>query len=129
MPTPDRIARWKKLNRDKVNATNLSVRSKRPAVYLVMSKKASCKRSGTLFALDAAWADATYTGFCSLTGLPFEKGGPRTASIDRIDPKAGYVPNNCRWVLLAINMLKGEGSDADMFEIAQALIDIRKLIE
>jgi hypothetical protein len=43
-------------------------------------------------------------------------------SIDRIDPEIGYLETNCRFVLFAINGLKGRGTDADLFAIAHALV-------
>lgn len=83
------------------------------------------------FNLTAEWAAATYTGFCSLTGLPFinsaaqeagtSGGRPYSPSIDRISPLKGYTQDNCRWVLFAVNSLKGTMTDAEMLTIARAL--------
>jgi len=52
------------------------------------------------------------TGKCELSGLDFDLGGPAAGmsrnpyapSIDRIDSGKGYTKDNCRVVLLAVNM-------------------------
>ena len=44
-------------------------------------------------------------------------------SIDRIDPAQGYVTSNCRFVLFAVNAMKGSGTDADILVIAKAIVD------
>src|SRR5690348_2224379 len=54
---------------------------------------------------------------CALTGLEFyvDDGGsygPTRPSIDRINPKGPYSNKNTRVVLLGVNGLRGEGSDA-----------------
>lgn len=52
-----------------------------------------------------------YNGFCKLSGLKirFKKTGEKldnTASLDRINPKFGYIKNNVQWVHKEINELK-----------------------
>lgn len=44
-------------------------------------------------------------------------------SIDRIDPKVGYLTSNCRIILHAVNALKGEGTDADILLVANAIVE------
>jgi hypothetical protein len=63
---------------------------------------------------------------CALSRLKFwdDDGGsygPTCPSIDRIDPKGPYSDNNTRVVLLGVNMMRGEGSDEDMYRMAKAL--------
>jgi hypothetical protein len=65
-----------------------------------------------------------------LTGLEFwtDDGGsygPTCPSIDRINPKGDYTDPNTRITLLGVNSLRGEGSDEDMYRIAEALIQHR----
>jgi hypothetical protein len=67
---------------------------------------------------------------CALTGLEFwtDDGGsygPTCPSIDRINPKGDYTDPNTRITLLGVNSLRGEGSDEDMYRIAEALIQHR----
>jgi hypothetical protein len=64
---------------------------------------------------------------CALSGLPFyslDGGsfGPTRPSIDRIDPDGDYSNENTRVILLGVNGLRGRGSDALMYEIAEALV-------
>ena len=79
-------------------------------------------------------------GKCELSGRPFEFGvademaglpGRRrrlwAASIDRIDSRAGYVPENCRLVCMAVNAARQEFGDAVLFKIARALSNIQRL--
>jgi hypothetical protein len=92
------------------------------------------RKAGIEFTLTHDWAKRTYTGFCTLTGLPFivrsaeerlngkPGGGTYSPSIDRINPLEGYIEENCRWVLHSVNNFKGSMSDAEMFTIARALL-------
>jgi len=103
----------------------------KPWAKLIRSalKRSQAKR--VPFALTPEWGEATWTGKCALTGLDFvlgQKGsGPKafSPSIDRIKPELGYVPENCRFVLWAINAFKAEGDDATMFHLASTLLSFR----
>ena len=60
-------------------------------------------------------------GVCELSGIrfrPFQPGGgqrqPFAASLDRIDPKKGYVYDNCRWVLEGLNYLRSDMTISDL---------------
>ncbi len=95
------------------------------------------RKAGLDYDLTPEWAAATFTGFCSLTGLPFilvaygkagQSGGkPCSPSIDRINPLKGYTQANCRWVLHAVNSFKGTMGDTQMYHIAEALLAKRTL--
>jgi hypothetical protein len=68
---------------------------------------------------------------CERTGLEFwtDDGGsygPTAPSLDRIYPKSGYTDANTRIVLLGVNAMRGEGSDADLYRIAEALLRRRR---
>lgn len=90
------------------------------------AKNRSLKK-GFPFDLTREWCERVWTGKCAVTGLPFAFGTqthfPFSPSIDRIDSALGYTQTNCRFVLFAINSLKGTGTDEQMLQIAQALID------
>lgn len=64
---------------------------------------------------------------CALTGIPFrdEGFGPYSMSLDRINPDDGYVIENIRWILTAVNAMKGVGTDYDVYHISEALLERR----
>lgn len=81
------------------------------------------------FNLTEEWCLARWTGKCEVCQLPFVIGpagapGPRmfAPSIDRINPACGYTQDNCRFVLMAVNSLKHNGTDMDMYRIAAAML-------
>jgi len=88
------------------------------------------KKKGIPFNLEWAELEAAWTGRCALTGIAFDmKPWKRdehislySPSLDKIDPKLGYVRGNTRWVLNAINMFKNQGTDADIINIARELL-------
>lgn len=58
---------------------------------------------------------------CAITGLLLTFPAPgssnpceKTASLDRINNNAGYVPGNVRWVHKTVNKLRGELTDAEL---------------
>lgn len=69
-------------------------------------------------------------GKCAVSGLTmtWRQGEikPTSITIDRIDPDKGYELSNVRLVCYAVNMLKGRGTDEDMFEIALAVVSNMK---
>jgi hypothetical protein len=79
------------------------------------------RQKGVPCSLTAAWCErAAKQTHCSVTGIAFEYGerlrgtsvDPRTPSLDRIDPKKGYTPDNVRLVCHWVNVARGELTDA-----------------
>jgi hypothetical protein len=73
--------------------------------------------------------DRFNAGVCELSGERFRRfqpgGGQRqpfAASLDRIDPKKGYVEDNCRWVLQGLNYLRNEMTDSDFRRIVALFV-------
>jgi hypothetical protein len=101
-----------------------------PWASLLKSRKRFSLAKGLTFELDANWAAARWTGKCEVTGLDFAPPERRTGyknrnfspSIDKIDPAKGYTKDNCRFVLLAVNSLKRDGPDSDMYKIAGTIM-------
>ena len=65
---------------------------------------------------------------CEVTGMPFNPRfwaagpkGPWSPSVDRIDPKKGYIKDNCQLVIWMYNAAKQEFSHDDVVLFASAL--------
>ena len=84
------------------------------------------------FDLTREWCIQNWTGRCAVSNLPFAFGTqsycPFSPSIDRIRSDLGYTQDNCRFVLFAVNNLKGAGTDADMLRIAEAIVSHQKAL-
>lgn len=113
------------LRKDRVRQTRL----KTPWVRVIMAIRARSKKKGIPFNLTYEWGAARWTGCCELTGIEFQigvkRGTPLTfsASVDRIEPKLGYVQSNCRFILHAINAFRGEQTDQEMLSLAVKLVE------
>lgn len=129
----DRIAAQPEKYRGLALKSYWSIRINRPWASLILEAKRRATKKGLAFDLTEEWARSTWTGACSVSGLPFaigQKGaGPKqmSPSIDRIEPSKGYLQSNCRFVLSAINSLKAEGDDLSMYRIAEAILGNRKV--
>ena len=106
-----------------------SARAERPYLMLLSEAKRRAKANGLPYDLTRQWAELRWTGHCEVSGIPFRrspgKGGPSyySPTIDRIDPKLGYVLGNCRFILNAINVFKGRQGDAEMLQVAAAIVE------
>ncbi len=87
------------------------------------------KRKGLSFNLTKAWLEEQLVdGRCQVTGIKFEtlkrKGhfsNVYAPSVDRINPKKGYIKSNCQVILWGVNAAKREMS---MKEFKSFLIEI-----
>lgn len=98
-----------------------------PWMKMVNAARLRAKKKNLPFDLTFEWAEQRWTGFCELTGIPFSpryntSAGLFSPSIDKIDPKKGYVQSNSRFILFAVNNLKHDGTDEAMYLVAEALI-------
>ncbi len=128
------VRKWRSQpeNRIKINNAARRVRTKRPYMASIQSARARCRKSGIEFDLTTEWAAKRYTGFCEVSGLPFDvvfrgKCGPVafSFSIDRIDPNGGYTQKNCRFVLFCVNTFKHTMADSQMVDVAKAIVQHR----
>lgn len=105
-------------------------RLERPWHGLIHGAKHRCTKKNIPFDLTEEWARARWTGCCELSGVVFDltwrgnKGGVRmlSPSIDRIEPSKGYTQENCRFIVFALNAMRGPDTDDQMFKIARALV-------
>lgn len=112
-------------NKEKRNQESKDWRLDNIAYNAVRSARVRCRHSGMEFNLDREWAENKYTGICELSGIKFDVSGshnPYAPSLDRIDNSKGYLKDNCRFILHGLNMLKGIGTDEDMYIIADNFI-------
>lgn len=100
-----------------------------PWVILLRNAKERAKKRGLPCDLTEEWLKSRWTGNCEITKLPLildnPAPGPRfnSPTIDRKDPKLGYVRSNTRIVRHGVNALKADGTDADMLEMARAIVE------
>jgi hypothetical protein len=103
-----------------------NAQQKRPWRQCLLNAKNRSDKKNFAFDLTREWCEQVWTGNCAVTGLPFSFGSqthfPFSPSIDRIDSSLGYLQTNCRFVLFAVNSLKGTGTDQQMLQIAQAIV-------
>lgn len=114
---PDVVAKYRKRYQE-----DLYFRAK----VLVGAVKKRCKREGYEFDLDPHWLARKIKGVCELTGLPFDLTGERrlyTPSIDRIVAGAGYTKENCRVVLLGVNIALQDWGLEEFLTVAAVLVE------
>ena len=109
------------------------VREKRkvehPEKIILQSAKARAKEKGWDFNLDKS--DIIFPTHCPILGIELIKGGTgvqtfNSPSIDRIDPKKGYIKGNVRIISLRANMMK---NDASYFELQEFCKNIMKYVD
>lgn len=103
-----------------------------PWLNALTGSKARAKKHGIQFTITKEWASERWTGKCEVTGIEFILSTRRnpyffSPSIDRIIPSLGYTPENSRFVLHAVNALKGAGTDEDMLLVARAIVINHKI--
>lgn len=97
-----------------------------PWARLLHGASERAKKRNIPFTLTLEWAEATWTGRCALSKIAFVittgvRRGCFSPSIGQIEPKKGYTPENCRFVLWAINAMKDVGTYEDVIFIAKAI--------
>lgn len=73
---------------------------------------------------------------CSVTGITFDyskptktKKNPFAPSLDRIDSNRGYYKDNVRLVIWQYNLMKGEITDNQLYEICKEIVSARSSIQ
>lgn len=122
-----RQAAYYHANKDRYKAINRRSYEKNPFRSLLAAAAIRANKRGLPFELTWEWARSVWTGNCSITNIPFVVGdgagpAPFSPTIDRIDASKGYTPDNSRFILMGVNALKGRGTDADMYVIAEAIV-------
>lgn len=131
-----RGAAVRRANRAQYNATaRARRRSSLSALAYGIWKQAKdrARKRGLEFSIDRTFVEAALAiGRCAVTYIAFDltegatRSNPLAPSLDRIDPHIGYVPGNCRLVTWIYNRAKGDGTDADVHKLAEALLAINQ---
>lgn len=127
------MAEYYLLNKSSYQAAAQKYQSKarheRPWLKILQGARRRAEIRDIPFNLSAEWASAIWTGKCAITGMAFVvnesgKSGPMpfSATVDRIIPALGYVPENCRFVLSCVNNFRGTLGDDEMRRVAHAII-------
>lgn len=105
------------------------LRDLQPWAWAIRGAKRRAIDKNLVYSIDMNWGASRWTGRCELTDISFDLSpkirGPNafSASIDRISPILGYIPDNCRFILTCVNMFKLTMEDDEMFSVAKALLD------
>ena len=123
----ERRRRWNAAHKEREVKRYHATRTWLPWLNAYRGSKARAKKHNVAFTLTKEWAAEKWTGRCAVTNIEFVLSTSRSPylfspSIDRIVPSLGYTPENSRFVLHAVNALKGAGTDADMLAIAKAIV-------
>jgi hypothetical protein len=123
----ERRARYRIAHLEKERKRYHATRVWLPWLNAFRGSKQRAKKHNIPFTITKEWAESRWTGRCEVTGIEFILSTKRSPylfspSLDRIKPHLGYSPENSRFVLHAVNALKGQGTDADMLLIAKAIV-------
>lgn len=116
--------RWREANREKVNAARRAWRSRNIVKALFLEARSRAKAKGIAF--DITLEDIPPMGDrCPLLGHPFstreERRSAYSPSLDRINPKKGYVKGNVWIVGYRANLIKNDGTVEEHEAIAAAM--------
>lgn len=110
--------------RDKARAYRATPEGRGCRLYEGAKKRA--RDNNIEFTITKEWVvEKVKSGFCEVTGLPFELTEGRNAfapSLDKRDPTKGYTPENVDVVVWCYNTAKGVGSYEDVLKLAKALV-------
>lgn len=109
-----------------------SLRGRVTVMHASIAHRARCNK--VRYELTREWYEIRLAqGICEVTGIPFQlekmaddarRTNAYSPSVDRIDPKLGYTPQNSRMTILAFNMLKSDATDQQVRMICAAIVEI-----
>jgi hypothetical protein len=112
---------WAERNKEHLLARERVRRVTKRAQCLIANARTRAKRRGMTFSLDGMETEIQRridAGKCEITGTPFDLSPGRkfnSPSIDRIDAKRGYEPDNVRVVCHAMNAAMGDWGEGPVF--------------
>ena len=137
---PDWLTQWRKKNREKLAAVSREYRrlhgsemyyhrKNREGGYEIVpfgerifhSAQQRAKKAGLLFTLKRA--DVVVPKTCPVLGIPLFKGTRKNKenapSLDRLNPKLGYVPGNVHVISYKANRLKSNATAAELCAVVR----------
>ena len=103
----------------------LTRRKRRPAAYLFNVARQRCKRTGTEFTITVD--DIVVPTVCPLLGVVLDTYADSVdvhPSIDRIDPKKGYIPGNVWVISHRANRIKSDACADELIAIGTRLKEL-----
>lgn len=126
-----KAAEWRAENHDYLTEKSTHRRKLKRAMCLVAAARIRAKRRGLPFLLGAADVAALQfqinTGVCTVSGIALGLDGGRkfnSPSLDRIDPKLGYVVGNVRIVCHLMNAAMGDWGEATLRSVVAAWLKV-----
>ena len=101
----------------------MTTRPSDPRRRLLAIAKHRAKKSGARFSITVE--DLDYPTHCPVLGLRLKRGQGQATdhspTVDRLNPRRGYVPGNVVVVSMRANRLKGDGTLHDLMRITAFL--------
>lgn len=88
-----------------------------------ITKKSECRKKGLEFNLNPEFLEKLWTGYCPVFGDELfrhseGRGSHKSAHLDRIDPKKGYIVGNVAWISGRANRIKYDATAQELRQIA-----------
>lgn len=104
--------------------------AKGSSCYLFWNAQRRAKIARIEFTLTKEWIfERVLRGICEVTGIPFVIANgrkPWAPSLDKIDPKGGYTPDNVQVVVWIYNTCKWDSTHKDVVTFARAVVEKNK---
>lgn len=112
--------KYYQINKEKVLQKAREYRQKKREYFLWQTIKHRCKKDGTEFTLSVN--DIVVPEFCPALGIRLvfgdDSGRDCSPSVDRINPKLGYTPNNIQIISKRANTIKSDATPEEVMKVA-----------
>lgn len=109
------VKQYYQRNKERIRATTKEAHRADPRVAMYKAAQVRAKAKKMLFTLSLN--DIVIPSHCPILGIPIVVGdGFRchgSPSLDRVDPKKAYTPDNCRVISFKANTIKNDGTIED----------------